>query len=127
MENIQSVLESVQEFYLKYPEKLEQMKLDYQNVCMERQDLLHALEFGSLNGPQLTKLSIELKNVQQKRRQLKNEIEVFEQVVKLVKSPQKPNKQRINNLIGNVRSTIKNQGYRTYHMRIRKDLQDVIK
>jgi len=120
-------VEAVKRIFLEYPARLEKVENEYRKICSERQDLLHALELGSLDAIRMTKITKDLKDIQLKRRKLKDELEILKHICTFVKHPKKPNKQRIDSMIGNVKNAIDVQSKRTYRMRIRKDLQELIK
>ena len=108
--------------YKKYKTLVDQLRV----LDEERQDVLHAIEFGKADAIHRQDLYKELKDVSERRRKVKNEIEVLEAVKELA-SKSKPTENVINQYIGKVRKIIANQENRTYGMRVRKDLQHFIK
>jgi|SRR5690625_1024845 len=123
------VLEELQAFrkiYVEYPKKLHAAREELRRIENERQDLLHVIELGSLDAIGMSRISQQLKKVQVRRRNLKNNIEVLDEVRKYI-ATRNQKEQAINSMIGRVRTTIEKQGRRTYTMRVRPDLQNLIR
>src|SRR5690625_7801240 len=106
-------VEAVKRIFLEYPARLEKVENEYRKICSERQDLLHALELGSLDAIRMTKITKDLKDIQLKRRKLKDELEVLKHIRNRVKQPKRPNKQRNDSENGNENNAINLQGKRT--------------
>src|SRR5690625_1278154 len=94
-------------------------------IGSERQDVLHALELGKLDAIQRTKLVNELKEVQKRRRKIKDELEVLDEIKRFTSTLRLKGRQ-INEIIERIRGIKERQERRTYTMRVRTDLQDVI-
>ncbi len=100
----------------------EQKKDELRNCECERQDLLHVLELGKLNAVQQSKITKQLKAVQVKRRQIKNNLEVLDEIKRF--SYKKVKESEINNVINRVDHIVNKE--RIYTMRIRTDLQELV-
>jgi len=122
---IEEKLLIVLDVFIKYPQKYEELKQYLQIIGSERQDLLHALELGKLNAIQRTKLVNELKEVQSKRRKIKDELEILDEIKRFASTVRLKERQ-INEIIERIKSIKERQEKRTYTMRVRTDLQDVV-
>lgn len=122
---IEEKLSIVLDVFIKYPQKYEELKQELQRVGSERQDLLHALELGRLNAVQRTKLVNELKEVQKRRRKIKDELEVLDEIKRFTSTVRLKERQ-IKEIIERIRSIEERHKTRTYTMRVRTDLQDVV-
>lgn len=123
---INNDLQSLKRIFVEYPKKYKEQKQKLIIAEQERQDLLHVLELGKLNAIEMSKIMRELKNVQQKRRRIKNNIEVLEVFNKF--SISFNNNRHKDKQIETLTNTVKNiiDRERTYKMRVRTDLQDLI-
>lgn len=110
---------------VEYPQKYEKLKQDLQIISSERQDILHALELGKLDAIQRTKLVNDLKGVQNRRRKIKDELEVLDEIKRFT-STLRLKERQINETIERIKSIKERQEKRTYTMRVRTDLQDVV-
>lgn len=119
---IQNDLKAIHRVFVKYPEIYEQKKEELRKCEYERQDLLHVLELGKLNAIEMSKVMRDLKEVQTKRRQIKNNLEVLDEIKQFTFKKIKEND--INRVINRVDHIINRE--RTYTMRVRKDLQELI-
>lgn len=126
MENIVNSLESVRDIFITYPERYENAREELSNVDVEIQDVLHAIELGSLDAVGMSRMYKEIQRLRQERRRLKDEIEVLREI-QFLGTKKKPTNHQINTAIGQVQSVRSKQDNRTYTMRIRKDLQSFIK
>lgn len=122
---IEEKLLIVLDVLIEYPKKYEELKQELQIVGSERQDLLHALELGRLNAVQRTKLVNELKEVQIKRRKIKDELEMLDEIKRFA-STVKLKERQINETIERIKRIEERHKTRTYTMRVRTDLQDVV-
>ena len=122
---IEEKLSIVLDVFIKYPQKYEELKQELMTIGSERQDLLHALELGRLNAIQRTKLVNELKEVQSKRRKIKDELEILDEIKRFTSTVRLKERQ-INEIIERIKSIKERHKTRTYTMRVRTDLQDVV-
>lgn len=122
---IEEKLSIVLDVFIKYPQKYEELKQELMIIGSERQDLLHALELGRLNAVQRTKLVNELKEVQKRRRKIKDELEVLDEIKRFTSTVRLKERQ-IKEIIERIRSIEERHKTRTYTMRVRTDLQDVV-
>ena len=122
---IEEKLSIVLDVFIKYPQKYEELKQELMIIGSERQDLLHALEFGRLNAIQRTKLVNELKEVQMKRRKIKDELEILDEIKRFA-SIVRLKERDIKTTIERIKSIKERHKTRTYTMRVRTDLQDVV-
>lgn len=122
---IEEKLSIVLDVLVEYPQKYEKLKQDLQIISSERQDILHALELGKLDAIQRTKLVNDLKVVQNRRRKIKDELEVLDEIKRFT-STLRLKERQINETIERIKSIKERQEKRTYTMRVRTDLQDVV-
>lgn len=125
MHDVEEKLKAVRDVYVNYPKQLELLREELSKYEQEKQDILHVIEFGTLDAVKASDMRKELKRVLDKRRKTKKDIELLEEVRKFTE--RKPNEHVINTTIGNIRRVITTQGRRSYRMRVRSDLQDLIK
>lgn len=112
--------------YVNLPKRYDEAKREIKQCELEIEDLEHVLEFSNFNASDGYKLAKELKEVRQKRRTLKNELELLE-VIKRLNTFPKPQEKHICQAIGDIRKTLQVQKERCYSMRIRHDLQDRVR
>ncbi|MBU5342300.1 hypothetical protein [Caldifermentibacillus hisashii] len=124
--DIEQALESVRLIYVNLPKRYDEVKREIKQSELEIEDLEHVLEFSNFNASDGYKLAKELKEVRQRRRTLKNELELLE-VIKRLNSFPKPQEKHISQAIGDIRKTLQIQKERCYSMRIRHDLQDRVR
>ncbi|WP_034757730.1 hypothetical protein [Rossellomorea vietnamensis] len=120
-------LKSIREVFVNYPNKIINLERDLRNVEMEIVDLLHVIEFKSFNAYEGFKLCRDVKDARKRRRQIKDELEFMEPIKKLLGVTTKPTSHHIDQTIGKVRKVEMHQKGRSYRMRVRKDLQKLIK
>lgn len=118
-------LQALKRITIEYPKYENRLRKEFNKVSSERQDLLHVIELGKLDAIQFGKVSRELKEVQIKRRELKNELEIFEELNRHfnIKKPKSDKYDFIIKRIEDVFGKIKN---RKYTMRVREDLQKLV-
>lgn len=126
MLEIEQSLQSVRDVFINYPKRYDLASEELRKVDNEIQDILHVIEFCSLDAIEMTKKYKELKALRQQRRQLKDELELLEEIKSFVSYP-KPSEKVINTAIGKVRSTLDRQHRRTYTMKVRKEWQELIR
>lgn len=122
---IEEKLSIVLDVFIKYPQKYEELKQELMIIGSERQDLLHALELGRLNAVQRTKLVNELKEVQKRRRKIKDELEILDEIKRFTSTVRLKERQ-IKEIIERIRGIKERHKTRTYTMRVRTDLQEVV-
>ena len=119
---IENDLIAVKKIFVDYPKMYEQKRDELKKCESERQDLLHVLELGKLDAIKMSQVMRDLKAVQVKRRQIKNNLEVLDEIKRF--SYKKIKESEINNLIGRVDHIINRE--RIYTMRVRTDLQELV-
>lgn len=120
--SIENDLKSIRRIFVDYPNAYKQKQEELKLKSSEKQDLLHALELGNLNGPEQMKITRDLKKVQIERRKIKNNLEVLDEIKRFRHG--EINEKKINNLINKIDHVVNKKRY--YHMRVRKDLQDLV-
>lgn len=123
---IEKDLEAAKRIFVDYPRLYKNKKNELKEVEQERQDLLHVLELAKINAAQMSKIMRQLKEVQIKRRQIKNNLEVLEAINKF--SHVFNNNTNKNKQIEDVTNAVKKitGRDRTYTMRVRTDLQELV-
>lgn len=121
---IEDELISLRNIIVNYPKQYKLLKEQLTSIEKERQDLLHVLELGNLNAIEQSKIARELKEVLLKRRLIKDDIEILEEIYNFTNG--NINKSTIGDVIGRIRGIMKRRENRKYHLRIRKDLQNYI-
>lgn len=124
--NILDALQHVKYIYVECPKKFEQLQNELRDTNNEIEDLKHVIELGSLDAVSLMRTSKELKQVSVRRRSIKNELEILEEIMHLVRQG-KPSNKSISLAAGKVKSITERQTHRYYTMKVRKDLQDLIR
>lgn len=116
------------EVLFNFPRQYKLAKEELRKINQERQDLLHVIELGKLDAVKMSRMMSELKDVQKRRRKLKNEIELMSEVNYFLSYIKNLSEIEgiVNNTIGNLRKVSNQQDQRTYTMRIRKDLQGLV-
>ncbi len=107
------------------PKRLEASAQELSSCDRELSDLLHVVEFSTFNASEGYKYASQIKCARERRRFLKNELELLEPLMQIIGNV-KVDKERLNHAIGEIRKLKKNQETRGYRMRIRSDLQPVI-
>ena len=121
---IEDELISLRNIIVNYPKQYKLLKEQLTSIEKERQDLLHVLELGNLNAIDQSKIARDLKEVLLKRRLIKDDIEILEEIYNFTNG--NINKSTIGDVIGRIRGIMKRRENRKYHLRIRKDLQNYI-
>lgn len=126
MMSIQNDLLAIRKIFLDYPNYYMQQKKEFERVSSERQDLLHVIELAKLNAAQMSKYMRQLKQVQIKRRQIKNNLEVLEQINRFSHNfnNNKHKDHQIDTVINTVDNIVNRE--RKYKMRVRPDLQELV-
>ena len=119
-------LESIKKVFIDYPRLYEVKQEELKGVSGEEQDLLHALEFGKLDAIKMTQIVRDLKAVRIEQRKLKNNLEVLIEIRRFVNrfERQKIKTRDINDLINRIEHITTRK--RTYTMRVREDLQELV-
>lgn len=123
--NLEDDLLAVKRVFVGYQRRLEKLKDDLKRISEERQDLLHAFELGKLDAILMTKLSKELKKVQQRRREIKNEIEILSELSG-ISNARHIKESEIDRVLSRIKYLKEQQAARVYSMRVRKDLQELV-
>ncbi|WP_162632643.1 hypothetical protein [Paraliobacillus zengyii] len=104
------------------PDRMNENKRELDLINQEIQDLLHVIEFSSFNASDGYRLSKELKIAREKRRKLKNDLELLEPLTTVLKKFRN-NLQEVNKVVGDIRKAKALQQSRVYKCRVREDLQ----
>lgn len=113
----------LRDILIEYPKRYEFNKERLQQLHEESIDLLHYAEFMNLNAREGFDFYKEIQKNQQERRKLKDDNEILEPIVSLIKSKQFDNN-LLNKLVGDVRGIESKLGRRRYRMKARHDLQE---
>ena len=124
--NIEEAIKSVREVYVNLPRRYEQLEKDLKKLDMETQDLLHLMELKDLNLHRGFMAYKDLQRVRQERRKVKDEMEMHEPILELNKYAGKPVEKHLNKHLGEVRKVALSQQGRSYRMRVRDDLQELV-
>ncbi|MEK5065920.1 hypothetical protein [Cytobacillus sp. FSL R5-0596] len=124
-EVIQS-LQSMREVYAEFPKRLDGAQEELKKVDSEIQDILHVIELTNFDACKGYKWAKELQKLRKERRRLKDEIESLEPIKELL-SYQKPSEKNINKILGDVRKIETRHKNRGYSMRVRHDLQELMR
>lgn len=125
MEIIQA-LQAVRDVYINYPKRYETAKEQIKRCELEIEDLEHLMEFTNLNASQGFDMYKQMQKARRERRKLKDELELLE-IAKRLNNIGKPNEKVLNQAIGDLRKKVEQQNDRCYSMRVRHDLQELIK
>lgn len=125
--DIEGAIKSVREVYVNAPRRYEHLEKELKKLDMETQDLLHLMELKDLDLYKGFTTYKDLQRVRQERRKVKDEMELLEPVLELNKYASKPTEKIINKHLGEVRKVVLRQQNRTYNMRVRDDLQNLVK
>lgn len=126
MNEIIQALQSVREVYAEFPKRLDSAQEELKKVDSEIQDILHVIELTSFDACKGFKWAKELQKLRKERRRLKDEIESLEPIKELI-SYQKPSEKNINKVLGDVRKIETRHKNRGYSMRVRHDLQGLMR
>lgn len=126
MNEIEQALMAVREVYINFPKRITLLEEQLKDLDKEIQDLLHVQELADLNASEGFKQYKEMQKARRERRKVKNELELLE-FVKQLQAMGKPSEKVLNKAIGDVRGLSKTQNVRFYKMKIRDDLQELIK
>lgn len=126
MMNVEESLKHVKTIFVEVPKRYGTATDHLKRVNDEIQDIMHVIELGKVDAVLMSRLSKEIKALRKRRRELKNELEVLE-IVKEFISWTKPDEKSIGIVQRDVRAKLNAQGKRTYSMRVRRDLQELIK
>lgn len=124
--NIEEAIKSVRDVYVNFPRRYEQLEKDLKQLDMETQDLLHLIELKNLNLHRGFMTYKDLQRVRQERRKVKDEMEMLEPILELNKYAGKPVEKHLNKHLGEVRKVALSQQGRSYRMRVRDDLQELV-
>jgi vacuolar-type H+-ATPase subunit I/STV1 len=124
--DIEQALQSVKDVYVNYPKRIQQNEEALKKVEKEIQDLLHVIElkpFDAYNGYKYAK---QLQVARKERRRIKDEIELLSPVREFLKFT-KPTEKNITKIINEVQGIKSRHQDRIYKMRIREDLQELVR
>lgn len=125
--DVVEALQMVREVYVNFPKRMESAQEELRKVESEIQDILHVIELTTFNACDGYKWAKELQSLRHQRRQLKDEIDLLEPITKDFLAFQKPTEKNINKTIGEIRGITGRQENRTYRMRVRQELQELMK
>lgn len=123
--NVEQALSSVRDVFVNYPKRIEHNEEALKKVELEIQDLLHLIELTNFNASKGYRLAKELQKARQRRRAIKDELETLEPIREFIKYT-KPTEKNISKTIGEVRKVKNVHGTRTYKLKVRTDIQEVI-
>lgn len=126
MEDIVKALKSVRDVYVSFPKRLKLAEEELSKINQEIQDILHVLELAKFNASEGYKYARDIKELRLERRKLKDEIELLEKIQEFTAYP-KASEKVINKTIGEINKVQTKFNNRFYTMRVRKDLQEMIK
>ncbi|MBS4173484.1 hypothetical protein [Bacillus sp. FJAT-49736] len=126
MSDIVQALESIKEVYINIPKRIEELENHLRNLDNEQQDLLHFMEFAKPDAREMIRKYKELRNTRNERRKVKDELELL-QSAKEIFSYQKLTEKNVGKVLGNVHHVLNVQENRCYTMKVRKDLQELIR
>lgn len=126
LSEIIEALKSVKDVYIDYPKRYELSQEQLKKVDSEIQDIVHIIELTNFNASEGYKWAKELQRLRRIRRGLKNELETLEKIKEFL-TFQRPTEKNISRVLGDLRNIENKQKIRSYRMRIREDLQNLIK
>lgn len=106
--------------------RYEHLEEALRKIEAEIQDIAHVIEFCKFNAYEGFYLARELQKVRNERRNVKNEMELLKPIIDLM-DKQKPNENNLSRLIGDIRKIKSKHQTRSYRMRVRNDLEAMIK
>lgn len=118
-------LHTMKRILFEYPKHEQKLRSEFEKVSGERQDLLHVLELAKLDAIKFTQTSKQLQEVQKKRRDIKNELEVFEELNRHLSFKNQSTK-KYDFVIQKIEHVFDRQKNRKYKMRVRDDLQELV-
>ena len=124
--DFESAIKHVRDVYVNLPRQYEQLEKDLKQLELEQQDLLHLIEFKAFNASEGYKYSKDLQRIRNERRKVKDTLELLKPIMELNKFPQKPSEKNLNKSLGDLRKIAYEHGGRTYRMRVRDDLQELV-
>lgn len=126
MEDIEQTIKFLRSIFSDLPKRLSQNNEDLDICDKETQDLLHVIELTSFDVVRGYKLSKEMNVVRNRRRKIKDEMDLLEPLVTVInKYPNLSNE--LSRVLGDIRKIKKRNETRTYKMRVREDLKEAIK
>lgn len=114
----------VRDYIRNTPARFEANEEEIRKLELETQDLLHLIEFKDLDIQRGFRIYKELQSVRQRRRELKEENELLQPVVKTLKDIESKTYE-LDKAIGQIRKCKVNQNKRVYTFKIRKDLGEI--
>lgn len=123
---IEQALKAVRDVYVNFPKLVGQLEEDLKRLDAETQDLLHLAELTQLSASKGYDLYKEIQKVRQERRKVKDQLEMLEPIKEINSYVGKPAEKNINKMIGEVRKIATRHENRTYRMRVRNDLQEMV-
>lgn len=122
---IEQALQSVRDVFVNYPKRIETNEEALKKIDQEIQDIMHVIELNNFSASKGYILAKELKKARQERRRIKDELELLEPIKSFL-GYQKPTEKNIGKTIGDVRNVQNVHRARTYKMRVREDLQNLV-
>lgn len=124
------VFNNIEENFVMFRDMVKEVPDQYNNnikeidrLQKEQEDLLHVLEFLPLDSFKMHKISKQLVSIRQERRRLKNQNELLEPFIPLMKK-YRNDLRNMDSMLGEVRKRERVQEIRGYRCRVRKDLQE---
>ncbi|MFS0643840.1 hypothetical protein [Siminovitchia sp. 179-K 8D1 HS] len=122
--DFESNLQKVRDFLVELPKLRNHLKEELKLLEDERQDLLHYAELGRFNACEGFKIAKDIQEVQLKRRDVKDLLELVQLTCNKIEG--KYNTNLLNEALGEIRKASNYRRNRTYRTRIREDLKDKI-
>lgn len=123
MSEVEQALTSVLDVFVNYPKRIALLEKQLKVVEREIVDLLHVVEMVNFNAQKGYVYAKELQKARLERRKIKDELALLMVTQEIAN----PTEKELNKAIWEVRGVLKHQSDRTYKMRERKDLQELIK
>lgn len=124
--DVEQSLLAVREVYVNAPKRHESIEESLRMVEEEIQDILHVIELGRFNASDGYKLAKELQKARMERRRLKDDLELLKPIRELI-TFSKPTEKNIGKVLGDLRNIKAKHQTRSYRMRKRTDLEQMIK
>lgn len=122
--DIEQTLQAVKEVYVNYPKQQNEEAL--KKVEKEIVDIEHLIEIRNFNASEGYKYAKELKRARVERRRIKDEMALLGPIKDLLMYA-KPRDKNITKTINDVQGILASHKVRTYKMRVRDDLQELVK
>ena len=126
LNDIEQAAITLRSIIIESPKEFDSNKSDIEFCEKEIRDIEHVLELTLFNASNGYKYARDIQSVRIKRRDLKDKNELLDPLVQLVRK-MKSYEHEINKVIGEIRRIKQKHEVRQYKMRVREDLQEMIK